>query len=376
MRLYDNYLKRIQNVIQPRDVLQKGLGSTDSYFTGSPSHGMQNRKLELNENQALEPQTDLRILADLMGIREIHKPIIGDHPDFVHLRQRKGFEYHYITSVFIDVQGSTNLHKKYDLEQIYTIIQTVLLAATHTCALFGGHIQRIQGDGVFAYFGRRGVDKATAVKSAIHAVSFFSYFIKYELKEVFALEGIEEIFTRVGVDFGDDAQVQWAVFGSGECTELTTNSLHTSLAPKMQSCARQNGIMVGQHVKDRLNGLGQFCDLRRNQDGTVDETCRYIYRDQQQNFNYTQYEFHWTKFLSTFSFVTQDEKGNLRINYASPSQPSGAKEQQRLNELLKDAAAVTNGTAYINRKGNISTSPAGIHIPSNRFYYNHHANDQ
>lgn len=142
----------------------------------------------MNASVALEPKTGLETLAKLLGIREIMKPILGDHPDFKHLRLTGGFDYHYIVSMFIDVKGSTNFHKKYSLEQIAVIIQTIVTAATHTCALFGGHIQRLQYDGVFCYFGGKTVPKDEAVKSAMNAATFFSYFIKYELKEIFEID--------------------------------------------------------------------------------------------------------------------------------------------------------------------------------------------
>jgi hypothetical protein len=54
----------------------------------------------------------------------------------------------------------------------------------------GGHIQRLQGDGVFAYFGGKTVDKNRAVELAVTACSMFTYFVKNDLKDVFLEDGI------------------------------------------------------------------------------------------------------------------------------------------------------------------------------------------
>lgn len=69
--------------------------------------------------------------------------------------------------------------------------------------------------------------------------------------KVFLEDGIEKINTRIGIDFGDD-EVLWANFGLMDVSELTTVNLHTSLASKMQGWASKNGIVLGQHIKDRL----------------------------------------------------------------------------------------------------------------------------
>ncbi len=323
----------------------------------------------LLEARELQPKTGLYDLARVLGITEIKTPFKGDHPDFTDLRLRGGFNYHYIVSMFIDVKGSTQFHRKYSLEQIAVIIQTIVTAATHTISLFGGHVQRLQYDGVFCYFGGRKVTKDDAVKAAINAASFFSYFIKYELKDVFEIEGIENVFTRVGIDFGDDQDVQWIIFGTEACDELTTNSLHTSLAPKMQSNAKANGIMIGQNVRDRLGKEVLFTDLLRDAKGNVDESNRYIFKNPDENFYYTQYLFEWKAFLEeTYWFVKNDPAGGLVIDLTT-SASHQSKSQQSLSSLYEKTLAIGNGTATINNHAKIQANSQGIHIPNNRFYY-------
>ena len=133
------------------------------------------------------------------------------------------------------------------------ITNTIQLAAINVCQLFGGFIQRIQGDGLFVYFGGKNIDKTKSTQHCLTALSLFSYFVKNDLKRVFEQHGIERIFTKIGVDFGDDDKVLWGVAGKENTSEIATYSLHTSLAAKMQAFAGSNEIVVGQNVKDKAN---------------------------------------------------------------------------------------------------------------------------
>src|SRR5690606_12612817 len=118
--------------------------------------------------------------------------------------------------------------REYDLETITVITNTIQRAAIHTCVALGGYIHRLQGDGVFVYFGGKGIDKKDANIKAITATSMFTYFVKNDLKKIFDQDGIEDISTRIGIDFGDDENVIWAKAGIGDCSEITTYSLHTN----------------------------------------------------------------------------------------------------------------------------------------------------
>jgi class 3 adenylate cyclase len=270
-------------------------------------------------------------------------------------------EYHYIVSAFIDIQGSTNLHKKYELEEIYSITNTVQSAAIHTVIALGGHVQRLQGDGVFAYFGGKKISKERAVEMAVTACSMFTYFIQNDLKNVFLEDGIEDINTRIGIDFGDDAKVLWANFGLMDVSELTTLSLHTSLASKMQAWASKNGIVVGQYIKDRLTTAEGIFDLVRNSKGEVEK--RYIFEDQEKNFRYTQYSFNWYGFLKTLPFVKADANGKLYIDDQNQN------NNDRLQRLRNTSALLSSGNAYVDQHGKISDNPSGVQHQPHRFHY-------
>ena len=148
------------------------------------------------------------------------------------------------------------------------------------------------------------------MQSALQSTSVFTYFVKNDLKNLFSEQGIDKISTRIGIDLGYDRDVIWAMAGIGEISEVTTCSLHTSLASKMQSSAESNGIVIGDNVK--YNTLSKFQDLilpvcQR----TRDENDRYIFRIPNDKFYYTQYDFNWLSFLKRQDFIATDMQGNI-----------------------------------------------------------------
>lgn len=362
MKLYDPYSAIIKDAVR-QSHFAKGLADEYSNFDGGGTIGAIGRSTTLlseAKKVGSKPAATLQTLAQVMNVSPNTSNTIGEHPDFAYIKGTDKTENHNITSVFIDIKGSTNLHKNYDLETIYVITNTIQSAAIHTCLIFGGHIQRLQGDGVFAYFGGRMVDKTRANELAITAASFFSYFVKNDLKNIFEAEGIEDIYTRIGIDFGDDEKVMWASFGIGSCCELTTLSLHTSLAPKMQSYAVANGIVVGQNVKDKLILKEDLFSLVTNTNGEV--VKRYIYEDRSNGFFYTQYRFDWYNYLKSLPFIKSNADGSL---YFDNSQTNNNK----INILKSAAGLISSGTAYTDRTGNISATSTGVKNQDHRFHY-------
>jgi adenylate cyclase len=359
--LYSNYTDRIKNIVSEK---RKSKLSDQSFYNANGRMprmpGPEATKKLISEQRAFsnKSQINLQPLSSILQTLTNENAKLG-HPDFNHLKGTDKTEYHYIVSAFIDIEGSTNLHKEYELEDIYRITNTIQSAAIQTCIALGGHVQRLQGDGVFAYFGGKYIAKDKAVEMAVTACSMFTYFVKNDLKNVFLEDGIEDIKTRIGIDFGNDEQVLWANFGILDVSELTTLSLYTSNACKMQGYASSNGIVVGQNIKDRLTLDAHFYDYVKNSKGEI--TKRYIFENNKTNFRYTQYTFDWFKYLKTLPFVKADANGNLQI--VDPS------EAERINRLQNTAAIISSGGAYLNRHGNITNDSSGVQHQPHRFHY-------
>jgi len=361
MKLYDNYIENIKTVIS-RDKILKSR-HIDSFeksikgFSGTEGNILNERKLF-----SLKPLNSLEPLVQAVGKVSVEEQKLGEHPDFKHLKRTYGSEYHYITSAFIDIKNSTGLFRKYSPSNVMEITNTIQRAAIHTCVIFGGYIQRLQGDGVFVYFGGKGVPKKDSTICALSATSLFTYFVKNDLKKVFEQEGIEDIYTRIGIDFGDDHKVLWSVAGIGECSEVTTYSLHTSLASKMQGIANANGIVVGDNVKSVSLLDEVYFDWVKDSSGDIKK--RYIFEDKENSVYYKALDFNWFRYLKSLPFIYQDSTGEFSY------QPTNRQvDDDRIDQLKQTAALISSGNAYTDRYGNISGNSTGIKNLDHRFHY-------
>lgn len=354
--IYENYTQRLKNIVlqsENKKNLSKGISGIDGLSSGAAINRMQ--EIKEQRNFSANMQLKAQPLVQILHPDALKNATIGLHPDFKHLRGTNQTENHYIVSIFIDIHGSTNLFKKYDLEDNYSITNTIQSAAIHTIVALGGYVQRLQGDGVFAYFGGKNISKNKAVELSVTACSMFTYFMERDLKKVFNEGGVEDIKTRIGIDFGNDKDVLWATFGVQDVNELTTLSLHTSLASKMQAKAERNGINVGQNIKDLLEGDDKWYSI-------ISEEERYIFKDNEKKFWYTQYRFNWLNFLKSLPFIKCDANDDLFI-------VDNNSEIERINRLRSNSQLLTTGNAFLDRRGSISSNPGGVQHQPHQFHY-------
>lgn len=299
------------------DVIKEAVDSdTSNYLNkglGYPSMKRSNEQFKNLYSKISESTIapSLRTFSTSLGKTVNFNQELGLHPSFQHLKDTNDTEEHYIVSAFIDIKGSTNLFKKFDKETVFLITNAILKAGIHTALIFGGYVHRLQGDGMFVYFGGKSISKNEAVSQALQAVSVYTYFVKNDLKEYLQSKGIENISIRSGIDLGHNNDVLWGNSGIGEISEVTTCSLHTSLASKMQSSAISNGVVVGNYIKEEvINGDEYFTTVSSRTDN---ENDRYIYRIDDRNFYYTQFDFNWERFLKKQKFIAIDQMGNVVI---------------------------------------------------------------
>jgi len=311
MEIYTDYLSVISEAMKGGNntgSLHESRGAEAKAFSKGLSYQELNARIPRNQ---LQP--GLQRFAQEIGLAANFQQKLGQHPDFAHLKNSNTTEKHYIVSMFVDIKGSTNLFRRYEPETVLVITNTIQRAAIHTCLVLGGYVHRLQGDGLFVYFGGKSMSIPEAVNRSLIFASLFSYFVKTDLRNLFDEQGIEAIFTRVGIDLGYEDDVIWSLAGIGEISEITTCSLHTSLASKMQSHAVANGIVVGDHiVTEATQHAPHFTPVCKR---TGDENDRYIYQIPDKRFNYAQYDFSWLPWLKKQDFVVTDLAGNLHLKH-------------------------------------------------------------
>ncbi|KAB2491398.1 MULTISPECIES: nucleotide-binding domain-containing protein [Bacillus cereus group] len=257
---------------------------------------------------------------------------IGTHPDFLDLKEGEQ-RYQYICSVFVDISGSTRLGLKFPLEKVKFYKNAILRSAIEIFRLFGAHIHRLQGDALFAYFGHKALKKSDAVIQALNAATFLQEFNRTALTEFFEENGLEPLKIRIGVDIGNDEQVLWSHYGIGNVTEVTTTSLHTDLAAKLQHKANGNGIMIGENVYTFLDLPKEFYEVKKFVSGGEEVNDYYIVQQP----NYSMRLFKWKEYLETFLYMPKSgEQNNGRLKLVCEVEENGIWNEYACNSRALD----------------------------------------
>lgn len=235
---------------------------------------------------------------------------IGCHPDFNDLRSNDKLRNGYAVTMFFDIAGSTKLGKTYPPDVVFNIKNTIIRYVIEIIQAFDGHVHRIMGDAVMAFFrsevksveGKKIDSAIDAINAAVYILEFMEQVVRPELGD----QGSEErIGVRVGIDYAKDDEIVWGNYGVSGAFEVTATSYHVDVAAKLQQAADTDTIMIGENLKSLL-GLGTEYlftkyKLVKNEDGT--EFKRYYphvkpnYRVRGSQINYHQYVFDSTTYF-------------------------------------------------------------------------------
>jgi class 3 adenylate cyclase/predicted ATPase len=163
-----------------------------------------------------------------------------------------------LTVAFIDIVGSTPLSERIDPEEFFGVIKTYRDICDGEIRRYGGHIARLIGDGLLAYFGvpqahendpERAVRASLAVAAAIKEHDFLLS---------------DGSFVRLGVRIGVNTGV--VVVGSvpgepPERREVFGSSAH--VAARLQGLAGENGVVVGASTYELTRGTFSYAPLGR-----------------------------------------------------------------------------------------------------------------
>lgn len=306
MKLFENYLTGIDSILSKKVNVTADMISQQRNFSSNLSKGL--NSVVLNENNQNLPATiegpkvlfsyDKQFLVQHFGqnSHSFHNTTIGPHPDFMDLESSEYINHHCV-SVFVDIKGSTRLIEKYSLLEVRLIKDSLLTLAIEVANQFGGHVHRLQGDGIFLQFVRKNRTPNDAVINALNAVAILTQFVTVDLAEIMNQYGIKPLKIRVGIDYGPDEKVLWSHYGIPGCGELTTTSLHTDMAAKLQAKAYDNSILIGGNVKELLDLKSDFYSYFENLESK--EKVYYI----SSQFTYPFYVFNWREYLLSLPFI-------------------------------------------------------------------------
>ncbi len=204
-----------------------------------------------------------RLLRPLYGKGEPHPPSIGDHPDFEHLRGTDLEEFRPITTLFMDMEGSTRLNVLFKPSEVAAIKNAFIRMAIEAVKAFDGHVHRIMGDPVMAYFGGTSVRHGVAAIDALNCTALLQLLVRNSVIPFLQRHGFDEGFgIRVGLDHGPESKVLWRSYGYPGMEEITATSFHVDVASKLRHAAGRHQVMVGDSLREFLDFPDELLTVR------------------------------------------------------------------------------------------------------------------
>lgn len=313
MSLFNNYKESLSHVLGEQQTnFQKDLNIPYAILNLNERRYSGTTTLSIQERSQSLLQFDSNQLIKYFGPNQnsFSNVSIGNHPDFQHLGENQTLKHHCI-SMFVDIKGSTRLALKYPLEKVRLIKDTLLTLCINVITHFGGHVHRLQGDAVFAQFVRFQKNPNDSVINALNAACVLCQTVSEDLSSAFESYGLDPIKIRVGIDYGNNEEVLWSHYGIANCSELTTTSLHTDLAAKLQNNASVNSIRIGNNLVKAISIKDEYLTIPTYIKNGITIEDKYIIHSS--GFTYKQYDFNWKSYLNSFSFYKKGGNGKLEI---------------------------------------------------------------
>jgi class 3 adenylate cyclase/predicted ATPase len=193
-----------------------------------------------------------RLLAAIAALANSAEPQPSPTPPILPSASRKPqAERRQLTVMFVDLVGSTALSSRLDPEDMHEVLHTYQTTVTGQVARIGGHVAKVMGDGVLAYFGWPRADEddpERAVRAGLAIVEAISRLSTAAGERLAARVGIATGLVVVGDLIGEGAAREEAVVGD------TPN-----IAARLQEAAAPGAVVMADATR-RL--LGQTFELR------------------------------------------------------------------------------------------------------------------
>lgn len=273
------------------------INAFDSTFEKYAARGSRQRASRLDSVGALESHLAIQqALRPLFGKVGASTPSIGDHPDFNHLRGTDVMEHCAITTMFMDMEGSTRLGLIHPPEDVVRIKNAFIRSAIDVVKSFDGHVHRIMGDAVMAYFGRRSGPPEQGAIDALNCAAVLRAFVDHLAGTKYKSAPDEALGIRVGLDFAPADKIVWASYGYPGMEEVTATSFHVDIASKLQNGAGRNQIAIGDALRLFLDFPEELLEV---------DDPRYIsYQIRGQKNDYRRFLLKWEKYLACTAIAT------------------------------------------------------------------------
>ena len=194
---------------------------------------------------------------------KIHTPLILDNlwPKMIHTSIRRGqkFLLNHIGSkipliiIYADLVGSTRMSMTLPIDNLVTIIRAFTHDLSYTVDSYDGYVLKYVGDAVISFFPGRVHDdnKYLASDTAVECGKSMINTIKEEINPVLNKRyGYPELFTKIGIDAGENAIVQ---YGYDQDSPIDILGYTMNVASKITSLTDANRVSIGDNVYKSLD---------------------------------------------------------------------------------------------------------------------------
>jgi adenylate cyclase len=203
---------------------------------------------------------------------KIHEPLVIDKlwPKMIHASIRRGqkFLLNHVSSkipliiIYADLVGSTTMSMTLSIDKLVDVIRVFAHEISHVVDSYGGYVLKYAGDAVISFFPGRvnNKDKHRTSDTSVECGKSMINVIR-ETNRIFNEKfGYPELFTKIGIDAGENAIVQ---YGYDQDSPIDILGYSMNIASKITSLTGANKVSIGENVYKSLdsNTQSQFREI-------------------------------------------------------------------------------------------------------------------
>ena len=197
---------------------------------------------------------------------KIHEPLVIDKlwPKMIHASIRRGqkFLLNHVSSkipliiIYADLVGSTTMSMTLSIDKLVDVIRVFAHEISHVVDSYGGYVLKYAGDAVISFFPGRvnDKDKYLASDTSVECGKSMINVIRETNGILNKKFGYPELFTKIGIDAGENAIVQ---YGFEQLSPIDILGYSMNIASKITSLTGANKISIGDNIYKSLDPKAQ-----------------------------------------------------------------------------------------------------------------------
>jgi adenylate cyclase len=203
---------------------------------------------------------------------KIHEPLVIDKlwPKMIYASIRRGqkFLLNHVSSkipliiIYADLVGSTTMSMTLSIDKLVDVIRVFVHEISHVVDSYGGYVLKYAGDAVISFFPSSvsNEDKYLASNMSVECGKSIINVIRETNGMLNKKFGYPELFTKIGIDVGENAIVQ---YGYDQDSPIDILGYGMNIASKITSLTGANKVSLGENVYKSLdpNTQNQFREV-------------------------------------------------------------------------------------------------------------------